>query len=620
MKEVLDVFDISAIVHELSGLAGSHVDKVYQDGDEIFLRLKGEGTKEILLKNGAWLCMSAHRRESTTHPPTFAMTMRKYIGNGRIARIYQYDCDRIIIFEIQKERLYRLIVELLPKGNVLLVDEGDTIISPLYHQRWAHRMIKRGERYQFPPATKNPYGMTFEQFTLEIKKSGEVVRGIIALGIPGKWAEEICVRAGIEKEKPGEDIDEESMEKLYRAAVEILEDIREARFTPMIVKENGKEIDVVPLTFTMYEHLEKETFSSVNEAYDEYYHRVIKKGEDAESREHLTEKKEKILRQLWQQEEALKQFIEEEERYRKEGDALFVNYGLIEGVLKGDIPPKKLKYPKALVELPDGTETVTVEIDITKSVHENARQKYEMSKKMREKIRGVQEAMEETRKKISHIQDTHIEKRVKKRKKKFWFESYRWFLSSHGNLVIAGKDAKSNERVVKKHMDDNDIYVHADVHGAPSCIVKAQTAEGTPLPIDEQTLKEACIFAASYSKAWSRFTTASAYWVHPWQVSKRAETGEFLPTGAFVIRGKRNYEKCILAAAVGAVKIGDEELIMGGPPSAVKKWADRWVTVVPGTEDKNRAAAALAKQFSCSVEEIQAALPPGNVEIKEENP
>ncbi|KAA0001118.1 MAG: hypothetical protein FE046_02685 [Thermoplasmata archaeon] len=109
--------------------------------------------------------------------------------------------------------------------------------------------------------------------------------------------------------------------------------------------------------------------------------------------------------------------MEEEERYRKEGDALFVNYGLIEGVLKGDIPPRKLKYPKALVELPDGTETVTVEIDLTKSVHENARQKYEMSKKMREKIRGVQEAMEETRKKLfTYSGYTYREKGEKKEK------------------------------------------------------------------------------------------------------------------------------------------------------------------------------------------------------------
>lgn len=619
MKEVLDVFDISAIVHELSGLAGLRVDKIYQEGDEIFLRLKDGGIREILLKNGAWLCESVHRRESMRHPPSFAMTLRKYLGNGRIVRVSQYDCDRIVIFEIQKERPYRLIVELLPKGNILLVDEENTIISPLHHQRWAHRVIKRGEIYQFPPATKDPHAVTFQQFKEELSGADEVVRGIIALGIPGKWAEEICARAGIAKEMPGTRMDEHSFQTLYDVTSSLLSDIREGRFTPMIVKENGKEMDVVPVPFVLYEHLETETFSSVNEAYDAYYHRVIQKSEGAESREHIAAQKEKILRQLRQQEEALKKFTEEEERYRREGDALFVNYELIEEILKGEKQPKKMKYPKAVVELPDGAETIAIEIDLTRSVHENAQQKYEMSKKMKEKIKGVQEAMEHTRHKLSRIQDIRIEKRVKKRKKKFWFESYRWFISSHGNLVIAGKDARSNERVVKKHMNDTDIYVHADVHGAPSCIIKAQTPDGAPLAIDEQTIAEACIFAASYSRAWNRFTTASAYWVHPWQVSKSAESGEFLPTGAFVIRGKRNYERCTLEAAVGVVTMGNEELIMGGPPSAVQTWADRWVVVAPGTEDKNRAAAALAKRFSCSVEEIQVALPPGNVEIMEEH-
>jgi hypothetical protein len=33
----------------------------------------------------------------------------------------------------------------------------------------------------------------------------------------------------------------------------------------------------------------------------------------------------------------------------------------------------------------------------------------------------------------------------------------------------------------------------------------------------------------------------SAYWVHADQVSKTAPTGEYLVTGSFMIRGKKNY-------------------------------------------------------------------------------
>lgn len=44
-----------------------------------------------------------------------------------------------------------------------------------------------------------------------------------------------------------------------------------------------------------------------------------------------------------------------------------------------------------------------------------------------------------------------------------------------------------------------------------------------------------------HSIAWDSKIIASAWWVHHDQVSKSAPTGEYLTTGAFMIRGKKNY-------------------------------------------------------------------------------
>ncbi len=38
-------------------------------------------------------------------------------------------------------------------------------------------------------------------------------------------------------------------------------------------------------------------------------------------------------------------------------------------------------------------------------------------------------------------------------KHKEWFEKFRWFVSSDGFLVVAGKDAVSNEVLIKKHTE-----------------------------------------------------------------------------------------------------------------------------------------------------------------------
>jgi hypothetical protein len=41
--------------------------------------------------------------------------------------------------------------------------------------------------------------------------------------------------------------------------------------------------------------------------------------------------------------------------------------------------------------------------------------------------------------------------------------------------------------------------------------------------------------------AWDSKILSSAYWVHHDQVSKSAPTGEYLTTGSFMIRGKKNF-------------------------------------------------------------------------------
>ncbi len=64
------------------------------------------------------------------------------------------------------------------------------------------------------------------------------------------------------------------------------------------------------------------------------------------------------------------------------------------------------------------------------------------------------------------------QKRVKKELK--WYEKLRWFLTSDGLLVIGGRDATTNEMVVKKHMENRDIYFHSDIHGAASIILKGR--------------------------------------------------------------------------------------------------------------------------------------------------
>jgi len=96
---------------------------------------------------------------------------------------------------------------------------------------------------------------------------------------------------------------------------------------------------------------------------------------------------------------------------------------------------------------------------------------------------------------------------------------------------------QQNDLIVKRHLRAGDLYVHADLHGATSVIIKNLTGNEVP----PRTLQEAGILACCHSAAWEAKVPAPAYWVKHDQVSKTAPTGEYITTGAFMIRGKRNY-------------------------------------------------------------------------------
>ncbi|VAI14099.1 unnamed protein product [Triticum turgidum subsp. durum] len=123
-------------------------------------------------------------------------------------------------------------------------------------------------------------------------------------------------------------------------------------------------------------------------------------------------------------------------------------------------------------------------------------------------------------------------------RKVHWFEKFNWFISSENYLIVSGRDAQQNELVVKRYMSKGDLYVHAELHGASSTIIKNHKPDS---PIPPLTLNQAGCFTVCHSKAWDSKIVTSAWWVYPHQVSKTAPTGEYLTVGSFMIRGKKNF-------------------------------------------------------------------------------
>ena len=262
-----------------------------------------------------------------------------------------------------------------------------------------------------------------------------------------------------------------------------------------------------------------------------------------------------------------------------------------------------------------------VEIEFEKSLEKNAASYYEKAKASRKKLIGLERAMAGMNGKFSSVKEPVGKKRLARKRTRRWFESFHWFRSSDGFLVIGGRDAKSNETIVKRHLDDEDVFLHADIPGAASCVIKAEGRK-----ISEAALGEAAEFSAVRSKAWQqKLSSVDVYAVSREQVSKSAPSGEALATGAFMIYGKRQwFRKTPLRFSVGLLGEDGSFLVMAGPPTAVRKNCLVSFEIVRGNSKRSDVAKSLLKKFeekggkgAVLLDDILAVLPGEKLAIKE---
>ncbi len=256
-----------------------------------------------------------------------------------------------------------------------------------------------------------------------------------------------------------------------------------------------------------------------------------------------------------------------------------------------------------------------VEIDTDKTIEENAAIYFEKAKKAKRKIEGVKKALimfEKEKKELLSSKEEAVKKyeeqeeeRKKVKRSKEWYEKFRWFISSEGFLCIGGRDATTNEIIVKKHMLKEDIVFHTETPGSPFFVIKTLGKE-----VGEKTLKEVAQATAVFSKAWKMgLGSTRVYWIKPEQVRK--DIG--LPKGSFMIHGKRNYSEPILEMAIG---INQKGIIMAGPKSAVKKNCSKFVILVQGKLKKSDIAKKIKAEIGGELDDIISALPAGEFGIR----
>ena len=643
-KNELTAFDVLVLAEELCAASGSYIEKVLQPSErELSLRLKlpGGERRELVVEDGKWVYLRDRKPGEGTAPLAFAMLLRKHLENSRLLSVGQQGFERILVMTTGNG--YELILELFGEGNVVLVKEG-TIVQPLRDKSWEHREVRPCQTYRFPPARTDPREQDLSAFAKTLSGSkGDLVRTLaVSLNLGGRYAEEVCARTGLDRNLKVGKLSAANVRDLHSAVMGLFSRLAAGR-RPTMYLEEGVPVDFAPLELGSPAGWEARPYPELNSLVEAYVDTWRGKRTTEARASRLSDEVLRVRRQMESQKRAIEAFRGQAAACRRAGEAVSLSVGILTDVLRragelrrsggwkaveeavgrGELGPAVAVLPHegaVVVRIADsgGTE-LELSVDVRKGARENAARFFNDSKDAAGKADRTGAQLEESKRAIEKLEREGLPGEpapgeAVERRRPQWFEKYRWFISSDLNVVVGGRDASTNDRVVKRHLGEQDIYAHADFHGAPSVVVKRASDQAD---IPERTLREACLFALATSKAWAAgIASGSAYWVRPDQVSKTPESGEFLPRGGFIIRGRRNtFNDLEMRLAMGHIEAGGGRVLMCGPESAVRARSAKYVLVQPGEDEHKAVARRAAVELGCDPEDVIRLLPPGKSQL-----
>jgi predicted ribosome quality control (RQC) complex YloA/Tae2 family protein len=666
MKETMSNVDIRLILPELQSAAeGAFIKNVYQYSDVFVLKLyqPAGGTTQLLIQPGKRIHLTEFRRAAPRVPPKFCSVLRKYLKEKRVLSIKQHDFDRIIIIEVgDEEESYKLVAELFGNGNLLLLDPKDTIFIAMRYRRMRDREVVPKAIYEFPPPRGTDFmDMDPDEFVETIVDSNaNVVRTLASrLNLDSLSCEEISTLAEVDPKAKISELDKESLVQLGVGLSKFVQKLKRGVNEPQIVVDDENE-DLepeafLPFEFEVYSELAPQTFDMFSQTIDDFFGvSEMEKVED-ERLSALDRERARLQKIIDKQHESIGRLETKASKLKSDGEMIYTFFQNVQEVLDTISKARddnhswediiqRIEKGKAqgiesalLIEkiIPSQGEVVvklaeaTVRLDIRLSAQDNANKAYEQAKKTKSKVAGAKKQIEKTKAKLDDLDASKIEtnpdvKPVKIRKK-HWYEKFRWFTSSEGFLVLGGRDVKSNERLAKRQLGPNDVFLHASVHGAPYVIIKVPDQ-----PPGENTIREAAQFAVTFSRAWQDgLSSGDAYWVDPEQVSFSPPSGEYLPAGAIMIYGtKNNLRNVPVELAVGIVFEEDYAIPVSGPLAAIESQTEFFVQISPGQQKKGQLVreivSALRKQLpeekailvsQIPQEDLMRALPAGGGEV-----
>lgn len=322
MKSLTSI-EVAAVVKELQELVNSKVSKIYQpDNTEIVIEFFKTNKGKFLLRivPGKTIYVTTFKKKNPKEILNFCKFLRKRLTNVFLDKIEQKAFERIVEFKFKtKETVYYLIVELFSKGNIIFCDGHYKIISALQVQHWKDRKIKANETYAYPPKSNmDIFNVDKKDFVKLIQNSDKenIVKTLaVDVGLGGMYAEELCLRAKVDKNK--KELSSIEMDRLFNEL---------KNFAKLNINAQLLEDDAVPFPLLYYKDKNMQEVSTFNEALNQLYSKDFVEQKQNEARKKYEKKLKEQKRILEQQEEKIKQLEESHKFNQEKGNLIYKNY------------------------------------------------------------------------------------------------------------------------------------------------------------------------------------------------------------------------------------------------------------------------------------------------------
>ncbi|HEV2226426.1 MAG TPA: NFACT family protein [Nitrososphaerales archaeon] len=589
----LSGFEVLVLVREIDlALRGTYVNNIYSIGESQLIRFRKPPGEDVWLvvspRRGVWVSGNVSERAQTTQ---FTSRLRAELERAKFSRAAQGDLDRVYEIDFEKEDGRKMIVELMPPGNIIVTDASGKVLLTMREVRSAARRVLRGIEYHLPAQRRqSPLEVQPEDVSKMVRAETTVGKAIGKhVGMPRKYVAEVLQRLSLREENPSASLESRGAE-VVGALQGIVNEAREDPSPCICETSTGDDIFVIPP-----QGLEvKVVGKSVSELCDRMFLQDIVVDAATPAPEEGKRKELEIT---------ISKLRKDVEKYSAEAS------DLRSAARSAAAEP----IGKALQILRDWGVSSNRELTSSASV---ASLLFDRAKQLEEKAAEADKAVVKLTRRVPEAKEARHTKPLARRKQA-WFEKFRWFVTSEGRMAVGGRDAQTNSTLISRHMENNDVAYHADLFGSPFFVLK-EGAEQT-----ETEIRQVAQATVAFSSAWKTgLGSADAYWVTPGQVSTAAPSGEYLPRGSFAIKGKKSFvTKNIVEIAMG---LDSAERIMAGPEDAIKKQCARYVVLKPhrekGSDTAKRVLNDLSTMYGNSsmpitLDDVLRALPSGGGKV-----